>query len=158
MFISGDHAFGNGGAANAVKTITAGNKVAGQFMRCSLIFKMDRRRGPAKRLNTHIVGVEYNLASGGQARRHQILDDFMLSIDDHTFTAGKFAKVDAMPGPAESQLESPMEEPLALQPFTDTCFDQKVDRSLFQNAGADPLFDAFAAGRFQNYRLNSVEM
>ena len=82
----------------------------------------------------------------------------MLRIDDHTLTSGKFAKVDAMPGPAKPKLDPPMEKALPLQSFTDTCFDQQVGGSLLQNARADALFDAFAARGFQNYGLDAVKM
>src|ERR1700716_2549887 len=82
----------------------------------------------------------------------------MLRIDDHTLTAGKIAKVDAMPGPAKPKLDSSMEQRLALQPFTDTSLHQQVDGSLLQNARADALFDAFAAGGFQNYGFDAVKM
>jgi hypothetical protein len=59
---------------------------------------------------------------------------------------------------AKSKLNSSVEQPLPLQSFTDTCFDHQVDRSLLQNAGADALFNVFAAGGFQDHRLNAVEM
>src|ERR1700686_1989255 len=82
----------------------------------------------------------------------------MLGIDNDTFTPGKFTKVDAVPGPAKSKLDPSMEKPLASQSFTDTCLDQQVDSSLLKNARADALFDAFAAGSFQNHRLDAVKV
>src|ERR1700730_10163683 len=82
----------------------------------------------------------------------------MLRIDDHPLTAGKIAKVDAMPGPAKPKLDASMEQRLALQPFTDTRIHQQVDGSLLETARADPFFDALAAGGFQNYGFDAVEM
>jgi hypothetical protein len=75
----------------------------------------------------------------------------MLGIDDDTFIPRKFAKVYAMPRPTKSKLDPPMEEPLALQSFAHTCLDQQVHGPLLQNARSDALFDAFAAGDFQDY-------
>src|SRR6202166_3952917 len=124
----------------------------------SLIFKMNRRRWPVECLDLHIGGLKYNPAPNRQAVRPQILNDFMLGIDDDTFASRKFAKVYAMPHPGKSKLDPPMEEPLALQPFAHTCLNQQVHGPLLQNPGADTLFDAFAAGGFQDYRLDSVKV
>jgi hypothetical protein len=80
----------------------------------------------------------------------------MLGIDDHPFAPGKFAKVYAMPGPAKSELNSPMEKRPALQSFTDTCLDQQVYSSLLQDTGADALFNVFTARGLQNYGLDAL--
>src|ERR1700693_6156205 len=82
----------------------------------------------------------------------------MLGVDDYTLTAGEFTKIDAMPGTPEPKLNSSMEKPLALQPFTDTRVHQKIDGSLLQHPGADAFLDAFAAGGLQNHRLDPVKM
>jgi hypothetical protein len=74
----------------------------------------------------------------------------MLGIDDDTFATGKFAKVDAMLGPPKSKLDSPMEQSLSFQSFTDTRLDQQVGSSLLQHACANPLFYPFATRGFQN--------
>src|ERR1700731_2615790 len=82
----------------------------------------------------------------------------MLGIDGDTFSPGKFAKIDAMPRPPKPKLDPPVEKPLSLQSLTETCLDQQVDGSLLQNAGPDALFDALAAGGFQDHRLDALEV
>jgi hypothetical protein len=54
----------------------------------------------------------------------------MLGIDNNPFTPGKFAKIYAMPDPTKPKLDTPMEKPLALQSFTETCLDHQVDGPL----------------------------
>src|ERR1700733_4592024 len=82
----------------------------------------------------------------------------MLGIDDHTLTASKFAKVDAMTSAVESKLNSSVKKSLALQPFTDTGLHQQSRSSLLQLPGADPFLDAFAAGDFQDHGLDALKM
>ena len=56
------------------------------------------------------------------------------------------------------QFETVMNQPLPAHSFADAGLIQRIDRSLFQHAGADAAFDIFAAVLFQNDRVDTLLM
>jgi len=91
----------------------------------------DLRRRAVEIMDGHVLGLEDNLTTGGEARGDQILDDLVLGVDSDGFAAREAAQVDAMAAPVEAEFDAVMEEGLVLEAFAHARFDHQVDGALF---------------------------
>ncbi len=111
-----------------------------------------------KVVDADVAGLEEDLTTGRQPRRDEILDDLMLRINGNCASACESAEIDAMAAAAEAQLDAVMGEAELLQPLADAGFNQQVDGALFEQAGANPLFDVLAAASFEHDGLDAREV
>src|SRR5271168_2010528 len=63
-----------------------------------------------------------------------------------------------MGAPAKPQVDSAMNQALALQPVAHSHFDHQIYGALLKDAGSDPLFAILAAARFQNHRFDTAKV
>jgi hypothetical protein len=82
----------------------------------------------------------------------------LLGVDRDRLAAGEVVKIDAVAPAVESQGDAVMSKAFALQALADACFDQQIDRALFQKACADALFDIFSAARFDHDGFDSLQV
>ena len=63
-----------------------------------------------------------------------------------------------MAATAEAQLDAVMGQAEAFETLADAGFNQQVDGALFEQAGANPLFDILAAASLEHDRLDAGEV
>src|SRR5258708_2680218 len=71
----GERARRDGRTAYAVEAVASGNEIAAQFIRRAVFAEPDLRRRAVEIVDSHVLGLEDNLTTGGEARGDQILDD-----------------------------------------------------------------------------------
>ena len=113
------------------------------------------RRGTVEVVDANVVRFEYDLTSGGQPRRDQILDDFVLSVNRDRAAARQPAQIDAMAAAGEAQLDAMMGQAEARETLTDAGLFEQVDGALLEQAGADALFDIAAAASLEHDRFDA---
>jgi len=148
---------GNRGAADSVEAVATGNELAFQSARLARVPEIDFRFS-LQVVNAESLGLEKRWFTGSGSGGHQILHHFVLRINSDGLSAGKIGEVDAMASAVESQLDSRMHQAFAFQSLTDARFHQQVDGSLLQYARADTLLDIFLRVRFQNDRMNALQV
>jgi len=74
----------------------------------------------------------------------------VLRVNGDAFASGEFAEVNAMAAAVEAQLDAAVFEALAAEAFADAEFVHELDGVVFEEAGADPLFDVLAAVEFED--------
>src|SRR5205807_4431270 len=95
------------------------------------------------------------LAARGETRGRQILRDLGLAIDGDRSTREPL-QVDMRIASVENEIEAVMGERLATHPIGNPGRDQKIDRSRFQDPGADAAFDMGATAALQNDIVDSL--
>ena len=63
-----------------------------------------------------------------------------------------------MAAAAEAQFDAVMDQAESLHPLADASFVEQVDGSLFEQAGANPLFDILAAASLEHDGLDAIEV
>jgi hypothetical protein len=98
------------------------------------------------------------LPACGTARGREIFQDFVLRVDRDRFSAGEIGEIDAMPGAVETQLDTGVDQAFSLEAVTDSGLFHQIDSALFEDAGANTLFDIFLGARFENDGVDSLQM
>src|SRR4029077_17946575 len=152
-----ERARGNGGTADAMETVAAGNEIAGQLG--FLSFMQEKNPGPrrVKIVDADFFGFKEKRAAESEPCIHEVFDDFALGID-RDGAAGQVREIDAMGAPAEAQINAVMHEPFALHSLAHAHFSEQVGGVLFEEAGADALLTILAAVQFEHNGSNSPLM
>ena len=107
-------------------------------------------QGHFGRLVTHI-------ATFGVAGGAKVALDFRLPVDGDRLP-GQTLQVDTMRTASEGQLEAPVHQTFALQPFANARLVQQGDSTRLQQARANARSYVFASALFQHYRGNALSV
>ncbi len=148
----------NGRPAHAVKTVAPGDEVALQFVAFAVLLKVNLRSGGIEVVDANRIGLEDDLATRSQPRIHQVPDNVTLRVDHDATAAGKVIEIDAVRAAAKTQLDSAVNEPLAMHPLANTHLCKQIHRPLLKYARAHPLLTVFSAAGFQHDGFNALQM
>jgi hypothetical protein len=94
-------------------------------------------------------------AVGGKPGSNEILDDFVLRVDGDALASGEVAEVNAMAAAVEAKLDAAVFESLAAKAFADAEFVHELHCVVFEQAGADALFDVLAGVELEDDGLDA---
>jgi hypothetical protein len=155
---NGESAGWNGRAGYAVETVAAGDEIASEFFRLTILTEGDTGLQSVEAMNCDIFNFKVNLASRAETSGDKILDDLVLTINRYRLTAGEIREVNSMRAAAESQVYSAMNEAFAPQTISRADFAEQIDRALLEYTGANTLLAILPAARFQDDGLDAVEV
>ena len=92
------------------------------------------------------------------SRIEQISSDFSLAVDHDRCTAGKLCKVNMMATIAKSDIESLMDQTLAIHPLRYTGFAHKVHQSPLKNTSTNTTQHIITTAFFDNDCINASHM
>ena len=146
----------DGRPANAVKTVAAADKIAGQFLGGPRVAVSDPRlpRRSLKIMYLDVVDIKENAASGSQSRFDQVLQDLVLCIDHNRLAAGEGLEINAVAAAGKLQFDPMMYEALLHHSLANTSLIQEIDGTLFKYAGTDAFFDIASAASFEDNGFN----
>ena len=107
--------------------------------------------------DAHIARLEYQSPACRNARLHEILGDFGLTVN-RDGAAGETLQVDAKGLPGEPKGESVVDQPFAQHACTDFRPPEQFDGALLQDAGANAAGDMLAALAFENDAVDAVQV
>src|SRR5690606_29726689 len=93
--------------------------------------------------------LEPEVAAVRQPPGDEVLDDLGLGVEHHV-AAGERAEVDAVPAPAEAQLDPLVHGPLAVQPVADARGAQRGRGTVLDHPGALPRLAVAAVAPLQH--------
>ena len=99
--VNGKGACGNGGAADAVKAVAAGNEIAGEFGLLSAVLEKNPRPRSRKVAHADVLDFKKDRRAAGMARVDEVLDNFALCVNRDA-APGQIREIDAMRAPAEA--------------------------------------------------------
>ena len=140
----------DGGAADAVEAVAAGDDVAFERLVPALVLEMDRRPLAVEAVDVRRLGLEQDRAAARQPRRDQILHHLLLAIDRDDLARRQHRQVDVDDAAAEADVEPRVGHALAMQPLAGAELVHQVDGALLQHAGAHAALDVVAAARLQH--------
>src|SRR5437879_13839249 len=132
-----ERAGGNGWAADAMKAVTAGNKITGQFRFQPVVLEKNSRPRRCKILHAHILDFKKDRATAGLTRVDEISDDFALGVN-RDGAAGQVGEINAMRAAPETQVDAMMHQPFVPHSLDDAHFGEQIGGGLFEQAGATP--------------------
>ena len=145
-------------AVDAVKSVAAGDDVAGELVLDAVLPKTDARRVRVEVVDAHVIDLEVQRAAGRQARLDEIVDDLVLTVDGDRAAAGELGHVDAVPRAAEGEIDAIVPQPFAREPFADANLVHQIDRALLEHARANPLDHVLPAALFEDDGVDALEM
>jgi hypothetical protein len=74
----------------------------------------------------------------------------VLRVDSDAFACGEIAEVNAMAAAVEAELDAAVLEALAAEAIADAEFVHELDGVVFEEAGADALFNVLARAEFED--------
>jgi hypothetical protein len=112
-----------------VKAIATSDEIAGKGHVLSIHAKANGRMPSIEIVNTYVLDFEEDLSIGSQAGVDQVLNDFRLRIDRDSLARQSF-EIDSVPGTIEPQLDSVVDQTLALHPLPDASAREQINRIL----------------------------
>ena len=150
----GQHAVGDGVAADAVEAVAAGYRLAVELLLGAFVAVADRR---CRRIDAHVLDLEVQrllrLAPGGD----QVLHHLLLAVD-HDRPAAQLGEVDPVALPVVAQLDPLVDRALAVHPLSHACLAQRVHRALLEHAGAHALDHVLLVAVLEHDRLDPVQV
>jgi len=132
-----EHVLGNAFAADAVKTVAAGDEIALDLLLNTAAAVAHAGAAMLDLVQAHIRGLIQRLSAGGQASIHEIARDLGLAVDDHAL-ADQGLKVDAVPLTAEGNLDTVVGQAVPVHAVTHAGLIKKLGSALFNHSGPDP--------------------
>src|SRR5258708_4518948 len=123
-------------AADAMESVAAGDEIAVDLMRKSVLDVSDARMIGVEIMRLDVGGFINRGQPSRLARVHQVERHLGLAVDHHGL-AGCGLHVDAMAAAAESELDAVMDQALAVGARAGADFIEQGYRALFQKAGAN---------------------
>src|ERR1700690_2228849 len=143
-------------AADAMKPIASGDKVAGNFMTDSGVLVLNSWLG-IKIFDPHRFRFEEQWRPITQARSDEVLYDLLLGINGDGL-AHQILKINPMAFAAEAQLNAVMCQPFALHAITYAGFAQDVYSALLQHTRTHAVFHVLARVAFQYHRFDPLQV
>jgi len=153
-FVGGKNALRDGGAGDAVEAVAAGDEVTVEAFSGAIEVEGDVGICGVDGVELDVGGFEEKRMIGGdtfsQMGGDEVLDDFMLGVDGDALAVGEFAEVDAMAAIVEAEFDAAVFETVALEAVGDAEFVHELDGGVFEEAGADAVFDVGAGVEFED--------
>src|SRR6185312_516275 len=149
---------GNRWAADAVVAVATCDEIASNLLRSAIFSKTDFRLRGIKIVDRNVFDFENDLAVRVETGRDEVFDHFLLAVDGDAAAAGQFKHIDAVRLSIEAQLEAVVTKAFAAHAVADAGFIEEIDCTLFENTGADTAFNVFAAVRFDDDGIDSLQM
>ena len=127
-------------------------------MRLSTFTKTNIRPITINLLGQHFFCFINNNAIHCISRIEQISSDFSLAVDHDRCTAGKPCKVNMMATIAKSDIESLVDQTLAIHPFRYAGLAHKVHQSPLENTSTDTTQHIITTAFFDNDCINASHM
>src|SRR5207302_5004357 len=99
--VNGESPSGNGGAADAVKAVAAGDEVAGEFGLQPAVLEKNPRPRSRNVAHADFLDLKKDRRATGMARVDEVLDDFALCVN-RDGAPGQIREIDAMRAAAEA--------------------------------------------------------
>jgi hypothetical protein len=147
----------NARPTNAVKAVTAADKIAGKLDIATAVAEANFWCAAGKIMDAHVARLEQNLPAVGEPPRNQVLHHLLLAVDGYAL-AHEVAEIDVVQGPAEGEIDAVVKHAFALHARADAGFDKEVARPLLDQPGADAALDILAAAVFQDYALDPLQV
>src|SRR5208282_5273498 len=151
----GDRAGGHALAADAMKTVAAGNEVARDLLRFAVGTEGHARRSGKDIVQRHVVSRVYAGRANRGAAVHQILGDLGLPVDHHRL-AGELLEGDAVAAAVDANLHALVHEPVPVHAGADAGLVEQIQGDLFDDAGPDAAEDVFGGLPFQDDVIDAV--
>jgi hypothetical protein len=142
-------------AADAVEPVAAGDDVALDRLRLALVDEADPWPGRLDAGELDILDLEQQRAPTFEPVRDQVLDDLCLAVDRDRATIGKIAERDPVTLALELQVDSVVDDSLAVQPFGDAGAFEQLHGALFEQPRPDPPLHVVAATVLEHDRFDS---
>src|SRR3979490_704420 len=107
--------------------------------------------------NLASCGVEEDRCPGGHACLDEVLDHFLLAVDNDA-PARQLLEINPVALTVESQMNTSVLETFAIEPFTDARVLQELRRALFEAACAHSSLDVLAAATLDHDRIDACTM
>ena len=142
-----------------MEAVAAGDEVAFEgFGFAAGVAEIDFWLRRANVLQTNGFRFVVELTACCAARRGEILQDLVLSVDGDGFSAGEIGEIDAMAGAIETQLDAFVNQAFAFETRAYAGLLHQVDGALLEDAGTNALLDVFLGAGFQDDGFDSLEM
>jgi hypothetical protein len=137
-------------AGDAVKSVAAGDHLAGERVPGAGVAIANRRRGSHDAVEAEHLGFEQERAAVGEARGDQILHHLLLAVDRDMPAAGQRRQVEMDEPVAEADVERVVDHAFAPEPRVEAERVHHLDGALLEHAGAYAALDVLAGARFQH--------
>ena len=109
-------------------------------------------------MQAHVVGLEADLPSGGEARRDEVFHDLVLTVHRNGSTACQLGERDAMPFALELQVDAVVHEPLAIHSLADVDGSEEIDGPLLEYTCAQSFLDICAVAALDDNGVDAATM
>ena len=109
-------------------------------------------------MQAHVVGLEADLAPGGEARGYQILHDLVLSVHRDRAAAGELGEREAMAFAVELQVNAMVDESFAVHPLSDAHGTKEIHGAVLEHACALPSLDVRPVAVLDDDRVDAGTM
>ena len=141
-----------------MKAIAAADKIADHLVRLAVVLKVNARRLAIEIVDANATRLEQNLSTGLQPRLNEIFHHFVLRVNGYGAPAGQLVHIDAVALPVKAQLDAVMDQSLTAHALAHARGVQQIHGALFEDAGANAIFDILARLRFHYDGLDPFQM
>src|SRR5262245_52985094 len=136
--IDANVALGNRWPADAMKPVATGDEITSNLAGFIVLGELYLWVLRIHVAHAHVGNFKQQRCARAHARRNEIFDDLVLPVNGNA-PACQCSQVNAAAVPEDIEVDSVMEETLALKPVADAALDQEVNGGLFQHAGANAI-------------------
>jgi hypothetical protein len=148
----------HGIAADAVESVAAGDRVAGDLVpRPGRVGEAEDGPGRVELGHLGIGDLELDPGPGRQPGRDRVLDDLGLGVDRHPAPAGQVTEVEVVPLPLELQVDPAVLEAFGVHPGAEADRAEQLDRPGFEQAGPLPRLAVGPAAVLDHDRVDAAQ-
>src|SRR4030095_15738845 len=136
--IDADVVLRDGRTADAMKPIATSDEIASNLVGLVVLGELYLRLLRIQVAHAHVGDFQHQRSARAHACRNEIFDHLVLPVNGNT-PAGQCRHVNAAAIPEDIEVDSVMEETVALKPVADAALDQEVNGGLLQDASANAL-------------------
>src|SRR5262247_2072653 len=136
--VDADVALGDRWPADAMKPVATGDEIASNLAGFIVLGELYLWLLRIHVAHAHVDDFKQQRPARAHACCNEIFDDLVLAVNGNA-SACQCSHVNAAAVPKDIEVDSIMEETVALKPVADTALDQEVNSGLFQHAGSNAL-------------------
>jgi hypothetical protein len=141
-----------------METVAAGDVVAMQDFFLARGAKTNGWAGAVITVHADVLDIKENRQTRCESRCNQVFDHFLLRVNRDRLASGEIVEVNAVAAAVKSKDDPVMSEAFALKSIADSRFNEQIDRTMFEQARADALFDIFPAARFDDDGFDPLQV
>src|SRR5262245_15290590 len=134
--IDAEEVLRDGWSADDVKPIAACDEITSNLIGFIVLGEPYLGLRRIQLVHADVGDFEQQWSARAQACRNEIFDHFVLPVNDDA-PAGQCRHVNATAVPQDIEVDSVMEETVALKPVADAALDQEINGRLLQDAGSN---------------------